>query len=98
MATTPISATSTAKDRLALTAIMLPEPAKNTTAVWMRVYREFMPSRQGVTMVLLMMDWNTMEAPPMAKAVISMAMSLGARIFMEKSTSAELEKFTATSI
>ncbi|WP_412663370.1 hypothetical protein [Enterocloster sp.] len=36
-----------------------------------------MPSRQGVTMVLLMMDWNTMEAPPMAKAVISMTDELG---------------------
>ena len=34
-------------------------------------------------MVLVMMDWNTMEAPPMAKAVMSMTTSLGVRIFME---------------
>ena len=52
----PISTTSTAKDRLALDAITLAEPRKNTTAVWISVYSEFMPSRQGVTMVLLMMD------------------------------------------
>ena len=74
---------STAKEALAFLARRLPEPATNTTAVWIRVYREFMPSRQGVTMVLLMMDWNTMEAPPMAKAVMSMTTSLGVRIFME---------------
>ena len=59
----PISTTSTPKDRLALVATKLAEPRKNTTAVWIRVYREFIPSRQGVTMVLLMMDWNTREAP-----------------------------------
>lgn len=52
----PMSTTSTAKDRLALEATTLAEPRKNTIAVWIRVYREFMPSRQGVTMVLLMMD------------------------------------------
>ena len=33
-------------------------------------------------MVLLMIDWNTREAPPMEKAVMSMTMSLGVRIFM----------------
>ena len=42
-----------------------------------------MPNRQGVTMVLLMMDWNTIDAPPMANAVMSMAMSLGERMRME---------------
>ena len=42
-----------------------------------------MPNRQGVTMVLLMMDWNTSEAPPMAKAVMSMTISFGARMRME---------------
>ena len=52
----PMSVTSTAKDRFALEATTLAEPRKNTTAVWMRVYRAFMPSRQGVTMVLLIMD------------------------------------------
>ena len=67
---------------MALVATMLAEPRKNTTAVWIRVYREFIPSRQGVTMVLLMMDWNTREAPPMENAVISMTTSLGVRIFM----------------
>ena len=36
----------------------------------MSVYSEFMPSRQGVTIVLLMTDWKTMDAPPMAKAVM----------------------------
>ena len=77
-----MSTTSTAKDRFALDAMILEDPRKNTTAVWMRVYREFMPSKQGVTMVLLMMDWNTREAPPMEKAVMSMTMSLGVRIFM----------------
>ena len=82
VAVTPMSTTSTAKDRLALEATTLADPRKNTTAVWMRVYREFIPSRQGVTMVLLMIDWNTREAPPMEKAVMSMTMSLGVRIFM----------------
>ena len=41
-----------------------------------------MPNRQGVTMVLLMMDWNTIEALPMAKAVMSMAINLGVRMRM----------------
>ena len=43
----------------------------------MSVYREFIPNRQGVTMVLWMMDWNTMDAPPMAKAAISITSSMG---------------------
>ena len=33
-------------------------------------------------MVLLMTDWNTMDAPPMAKAVTSITISLGVRIFI----------------
>ena len=78
----PIIIRSTAKAALALTARMLPEPATNTTAVWMRVYREFIPSRQGVTMVLFITDWNTNDAPPMAKAAMSMTMSLGIRRLM----------------
>ena len=49
-------------------------------------------------MVLLMMDWNTSEAPPMAKAVMSMTMSFGARIFMAYANSLGLEKSTSTSI
>lgn len=49
----------------------------------MSVYIEFMPSRHGVTMVLRMIDWNTSDAPPMAKAAMSIATSLGARIFIE---------------
>lgn len=35
-----------------------------------------MPSRQGVTMVLRMMDWNTMDADPMAKATSSITATL----------------------
>ena len=34
-------------------------------------------------MVLLIMVWNTMDAPPMDTAVSAMAASFGARIFME---------------
>ena len=47
---------STAKDRLLFVTKRLPEPAKNTTAVCTRVYMEFMPRRQGVTIRLLMTD------------------------------------------
>ena len=75
---------STAKAALALVARMLPDPAKKTTTVWMRVYREFIPNRQGVTMVLWMIDWNTMEAPPMAKAAINITSSMGTRSPMAK--------------
>ena len=60
-------------------ASRLPEPATKTTAVWISVYSEFMPSRQGVTIWLLMTDWNTSDAPPMAKAAMSMTISLGTR-------------------
>ena len=74
-----ISTRSTAKARLLLVARMLVEPATNTTAVWISEYRAFIPSRQGVTMTLLMIDWNTRDAPPIAKAVISITTSLGAR-------------------
>ena len=83
VAAMPISTTSTPKARFALVATTLADPRKNTTAVWMRVYRAFMPNRQGVTMVLLITDWNTMEAPPMDTAVTAMAANFGARIFME---------------
>ena len=47
------------------------------------MYSEFMPSRQGVTIVLLMIDWNTIDAPPIAKAVISITNSFGARMRIE---------------
>ena len=47
---------SMAKEALAWTARTLPDPATKTTAVWIRVYREFIPSRQGVTTTLWMMD------------------------------------------
>lgn len=43
---------STVKETLALDAKILPDPATNTTAVWIKVYREFIPRRQGVTMGL----------------------------------------------
>ena len=85
VADSPIRIRSTAKAALALTASTLPDPATKTTAVWMRVYSEFIPSRQGVTMVLLMTDWNTSDAPPMAKAAMSMTASLGMRRRMAKS-------------
>ena len=35
-------------------------------------------------MVLWMMDWNTMEAPPMAKAAINITSSMGTRSPMAK--------------
>ena len=38
-----------------------------------------MPSRQGVTIVLLMTDWKTMDALPIEKAVSAMTISLGIR-------------------
>ena len=93
-----MSARSTKKATLLLVANRLDEPAKNTIDVWISVYSEFMPSRQGVTMVLLMMDWNTMDAPPMEKAVMSMTASLGARIFMAYQNNFGLSNRTSTSI
>ena len=80
-----------------MAARMLPEPATNTTAVWMRVYREFIPSRQGVTMVLLITDWNTNDAPPMAKAVMSMTIELGGAEAHGVVRQLALAKLTSTS-
>ena len=51
-----ISRRSRAKAALALVAKKLPDPRKKYTAVCISVYSEFMPNRQGVTIVLLMMD------------------------------------------
>ena len=89
---------STAKAALAWVASRLAEPAVNTTAVWMSVYSEFMPSRQGVTIVLLMTDWKTMDAPPMAKAVMTIASTFGVRRRMAYWNSFGLAKLTFTSM
>ena len=70
---------STAKERLELVAMTWPEPTVNTMAVCTRVYMEFMPSKHGVTMRLLMMDWKMMEALPMEKAAISITTKVGNR-------------------
>ena len=51
-----ISRRSKAKAALALVAKKLAEPREKYTAVCINVYREFIPNRQGVTIVLLMMD------------------------------------------
>ena len=82
VAATPIKTRSTAKEMFPFTTRKLPDPATNTTAVWISVYREFIPRRQGVTIVLLITDWNTMEAPPIAAAVTSIAISFGILIFI----------------
>ena len=72
---------SARKARLLFLASRLPLPRKKTTAVCTSVYNEFMPSRHGVTMVLLIMDWNTSDAAPMAKATSSMTTT-----FVERSS------------
>ena len=50
---------------------MLPEPNTNTTDVCISVYKAFIPNRHGVTIVLLITDWNIIVAAPIANAVIN---------------------------
>ena len=74
-----ITISSTANERLEFVASILPEPARNTVAVCTSVYIEFMPRRHGVTIRLLIIDWNMREALPTAKAAISITTRVGTR-------------------
>ncbi len=84
--TTTIITRSIAKAMLLLVISTLPVPTIKTSATCVRVYSEFIPNRQGVTMRLEIIVWNTIDAAPMANAAINMAISLGTRIFIEYCT------------
>lgn len=52
---------------------MLPVPKTKTIKVLTTVYKEFIPKIQGVTMLLLITDWKTIDAPPIANQAIIIA-------------------------
>ena len=64
---------SLAKLKLAFKKKMLPVPKTKTIKVLTTVYKEFIPKIQGVTMLLLITDWKTIDAPPIANPAIIIA-------------------------
>ena len=70
VATSAIIISSAANEYLALVAKRLVEPATKIIAVCIKEYRAFIPSKQGVTIRLLIIDWKTMDAPPIENETI----------------------------